>query len=412
MKNFESFSSNNQENPEGEKTAEQSDFGVNKNNKNIFEKMYKSKILRALILAGAIGGAAKAIPDASQKETQTEIKYEKVEKNSFDLGSLQKNFSSKIETENHEGKYVVHIGQIHGGDSVEESKNGMESAGKNLEYLIERQKGIEKILLYLAERYQTKDVFVEGVDASLVNLVENVKKQIYYNENREKNNPQERWDAANYLSKLAQKNSSGLTQKHQAHLLYLAQCVLKNESENLFRAKESLAKNQQCLKEYSDIIKKLENEKVDIPQVINNLSKIQKEIGNNNLLKNERIYIWGGAMKLYMEGKINIHPTETLEANKEYFAKHATSPSFTKEELKTPDVQQKIKEITEERENVLKQRNDLRENVALDAIIKSRVSEHQQFIPLVYGEGHDFKDNVDKLNKENWNIGLLRLDAR
>ncbi|MDO8529156.1 MAG: hypothetical protein Q7S18_00625 [bacterium] len=416
MKGFEMPNQEIYSKPKNEFEEKRSQLGGKEiERKNIFEKIYKSKIARMLTLAAALGIGGKFIFEKQADFHEPSIRYELSEKNRLELGELENKFSSKMEIPNAENKYVLHIAQIHGASSLEESIRGMEKIGKNLGYLIEKQRDVESLLAFLSEKYQIKDVFVEGTDKTIISFIEEIKSNIAKNKDGTRKAPVERWNKAISIFNFAKDKQEGFTDAQRAHLLYLSQSAIKNEKEFLFQSYERYQSGTGDVEqEYLDLFKLWQQAGISFDDAISGLSGQEKEMGAHELLKDDRIYIWGGAMKLYLEGKINAHPAETMEANQKAFAKYPGGTiAFTQEQLKDSKELEKLRKIVEEREAIDEKGNDIRENAAINLIVQAPSFQARQFSPLIYGQGHDFKNNIEKFNSQSQrSVGLMRIESK
>ncbi|MBU6490889.1 hypothetical protein KGQ25_01900 [Patescibacteria group bacterium] len=80
----------------------------------------------------------------------------------FDLQPLEQIARAKVEVVG--TKYIVHIGQMHGGDTLEFTKRYFEShAGLSLKKLEECQKQVEQTLGYLHDTYGINTLYMENV---------------------------------------------------------------------------------------------------------------------------------------------------------------------------------------------------------------------------------------------------------
>src|SRR3989338_208169 len=383
--------------------------------RNLFERVYKSKTARMLAMAATIGISGKFLFEKQEEYHKPSTQYELVEKNRLELGELEKKFSSKVEIPNSENKYILHIAQIHGSNNLEESKRRMEMIGKDLGYLIEKQRDIEGLLTLLSEKYQVKDVFVENIDKTVNGLIEQIKSDIVQNQDGSKRIPPERWNIAMNTFSFAKNSREGITDAQRAYLLYLAQNTVKKEMISLSQFYESYrTKTGEIPPEYINLFNIWGQRDISLDDVMKNLSDQEKEMGAHELLKDDIIYVWGGAMKAYLEGKINVHPAETMEANQEAFAKYpGGAMTFTQEQLKDPKELERFRKIIGGRTAIDERGHDIREDAAVNLIAQSPNFQSRQFSPLVYGKGHDFKNNIEKFNEQSqYDIGLIQIEPR
>jgi len=116
---------------------------------------------------------------------------------------------------------------------------------------------------------------------------------------------------------------------------------------------------------------------------------------NNPLIQGDNVYIMGAARKLYLDGKINLIPAETDEGNDE----GTRAAHFTHDPNSDPNFQ---KTVTE--------RND----IALARITSDPQFKNMKFIPVIFGAGHNFEDNIKNYNKGNPSdtLGLIEITPK
>ena len=149
-----------------------------------------------MAFAATLGIGAKLLFEKQEEFNQPSTHYELGENNRLDLGELEKKFLSKTEIPNTENRYVLHIAQTHGDSNLDESIRLMKMIDKDLDYLIEKQREIEDLLILLSEKYQVKDVFVEGIDKTVIVLIEQIKSDIAQSQDGGKKSPIDQWNTA------------------------------------------------------------------------------------------------------------------------------------------------------------------------------------------------------------------------
>jgi hypothetical protein len=393
----------------------ESDFQQEHNNKyrkaekerrGIFDRVYRSRTARILAVAAALGIGGKFFLDKQEKFHKPVTRYELIDKNILDIGNLEKKFFKKIEIESPQNRYILHIGQLHGSDNVEETESGFKKYGKKIKDLEQIQKNIEELLLLISDKYGVKDVFIEGLDKDTLNFFDQLKKEIT------EAPLTDRWDYLIQLYYFAKNEKENLTQSQRAHILYLVKIKLSGEIKILEKNIEINNKKPESLpSEYSTLFKTCHKNNVTIDKMRDNLVDLEYEISDHELIRGERIYMWGGAMKAYLEDLISVHPAETLEANREAFAKYSNEEfTVTQTQINKPQELEKMRKLIEERIRFNERGNNIREDAAITQITQSPEFELRQIIPLVYGDGHDFKDNIEKINKKSKNnLGLIKI---
>jgi len=131
---------------------------------------------------------------------------------------------------------------------------------------------------------------------------------------------------------------------------------------------------------------------VDINRVLENTKNRVEQIADNELIREDNIYYWGAAEKMYAEGKIKIEPAEDQSAREK------TEASSWQDKLLEPLLGPKYI-----------QRQEIREDAALESIIKNLPQD--KVVPLIFGEGHNFFESVDEFNQQSdsYKLGLVKL---
>ncbi len=120
--------------------------------------------LLSLALAGALSLSAFEEPpfeSPSQRETYASDWGDIREQTPFDLQTLESVASAKLEVPGN--KYIFHIAQMHGGGSLEATKQVYAKERIPLERLIECQKQVAEVLTFLHSTYGVGTVYEEGV---------------------------------------------------------------------------------------------------------------------------------------------------------------------------------------------------------------------------------------------------------
>jgi len=380
--------------------------------KSIFEKLYKSKTARLLAFLGFLGTSSTFLPKAKYEYQKPSKTYELVEHRKLDLKELSEKFKSEIQIP-HEKRSIVHIGQIHGADTIQETQEKID-----IKEAISNQKGLEELLLFLSKNYQLRNFYAEGLVEGQLQLIGAVKNEINSIRKDEERLPPETWNRLLnlYTSADLEKVKSEMPERYRAYVIYLSKCEFDkeiNSLDNEYRRYED--EKEKPSEKYGKLFQIWSEKGVNSQKVFDNLEKQKNIIANHELIQGDRVYIWGAPMKLYLEGKINLIPAETLEANQQAFTPYPGSEiTFTKEQLKDPKERERFEKLLEERKEIQEARHNIREDAAIDIITSSPDFQTQQFIPLIYGVGHNFKDNVEKFNKESpdQEIGLIQVSSK
>lgn len=103
------------------------------------------------------------------KSKSYEPEWERIKNEAqLDLQPLEDVARAKIEVVGE--KYIIHIAQMHGANSLNKTKESLTSRGSSVESLIECQKQIEKTLTYLNERYGLSTVYLESLTQQYADL--------------------------------------------------------------------------------------------------------------------------------------------------------------------------------------------------------------------------------------------------
>ncbi|MBM2818228.1 MAG: hypothetical protein HW401_818 [Parcubacteria group bacterium] len=409
MKSSESFAQNEgldkkiEESPQKEEGALKDSLQKSKTPEDsFFDKIYKSKTARILTLLASLSSSGKFFNEEREVSAESSSRYEMVEKEGLDLGELKDIFSAKVEVSSKEGKYIIHIGDYHCLSTLKETKKAYEERGSDIKDLISIQKDTEKLLLHLTERYGIKDVFLEGVDIKNLREIRNLHYMLDKNDDGSEKTIPEQWADMISLYEIFKNESRSIkrfentmeidsnkfTEGYKSQLINLARESLKNSVESVKQSYETYSEDEAKASElpagHIQLFRFWKINNIKPEKAFINLEKKINEISNHKLLKDGRIYVWGAAEKLYVEGKINIQPAESPRVY-----------NFTD-----------AKGITLEEKGF-----NIREDAAIRSIHSSRLFASKHFNVLVYGDNHDFSDNVKKMNEsKNENLGLIRID--
>ncbi len=379
---------------------------IEKSEKPFLGRIYNSKTARIIALLGVLGIGAKM----NDFEGLGEIKFGQTAKEKSEFSQREKSekrhyfeiltddkipaaHSIKRYVVKNAKKTIVHLGQQHGLGNFETLKKFAEKRGSREDVIkketIDNQKNIEKQILYLKDKYEAKNIFVEGMDINSIKTYDSLKKSI---EEAEKNlSVGEYWNIlqGSFDEIMADKN---LTEEHKSRMGYFIKISMERDLKNL-KSYTSIRKNAGNIlpPKYAKLFEIWSKNNVNQESVFKYMEEKIKKNDNNEFIKGENIYYWAGAaMKLYMESKINILPAEDQKANEEAFRLFTESNILNEEN----------------REKNFKKGNEIRENAALD-FISELGGDQQEIIPLVYGKGHDFSNNVSEFSKKgkgNYNL--------
>lgn len=336
-------------------------------------------------------------------ETQEHVeqetpRYERIEKDAgLDLRTLTKNFHIEIQLDDEEGQgnYILHIGQTH--SHPMEGLFGLMVREK----AVATQRKIEELLLSLKVK-GINAFFIEG-HAEGDGL--EWSKRFLIKTKRALSNIELNLKGLDQLALLYLERSK-LSQEWPSLREYLVYLFMQkiNEIEEHRRTNPSLYEGGGA--RVYDVLKELletsfEGEGPDTP------------------------YYRGAARKLYYEGLIDVLPAETEEANarakkameKREEMKNLHAERFvalTPAERKGDSEFARIKRELEQAEADFNLANEAREDIAL-AKIEEYASQvgNRKFVPLIYGEVHDFSNNLEIFNgKSDKKFGLIKLTPK
>lgn len=341
-----------------------------KEKESVLSRLYKNKFARTLALITALGMSAGNFMNDYEKnrnieEQRNELVVNRPEQINLNIGEV------KIEVEG-KGPIIVHLPQIHGVDSISEINKAIEShrkrTGEQLskEDTIESQKKIEGTILELKDKYNVDTVMVESIDQDIIEMIKSIK------ESRDRYDKGESTSMSDMqlFKKVSEETELPMVERYRAYLLY---AIRNHEKQQLETLKKDMSNFQEGQKVNDKFKKLFENKDPGIQNVV-----LEQEEGAlkimelNELISGDNIYLWGGAMKLYLEGKIQVEPAETYETNQKAFAQKTMADA-----------------------------NVVREEEGIRLAAKYAKDHRKGIIPLVYGEGHDFASTVKQWNENN-----------
>lgn len=353
----------------GETTESSPDF-------SILQKLYKSKFLRYLIIAGTLSFSNQfSCMEKGHKEEVSSAQVELAQK-VLDLGEQSEKFTEYVAQEGN--PYLLSIGQIHSSFFLSGTEKSFEDNENGIKDLIENQKDIESLVLGLVSKYGIKKVYLESTPSS--------------------------WGLEG-LRSFKQEMSS-----------------LEGNSrlERIGKAYEESQSAFDCQRGPLLYLLKLELEKTDVagldPDQKNIFDTLQSKVVNDSLISGDNLYVWGGVVKLFIEGKVDVaiadDPNSEEEAVKTL--EHGDVDTEEIEDLNARLESSRLKASALQKEkDFIKNSavaNDIRENAAVSGIIQDAGRNPQSFYPIVYGIAHDFTNNVCHYNSEHGSeLGLINI---
>ena len=185
-----------------------------------------------------------------------------------------------------------------------------------------------------------------------------------------------------------------------AHMLYIVSVNLKKEIIQLRTLWEQYKKGVIV----PDIHRKF-FETSDVEQFLKGMEAEQKKFRDNELIREDRIYLWGADKKLFAERVIQIRPCESLAALEKTSRAYGIDP-------KDPEKPRtKKSEEVDPREEY--EAHNFREDVMIENMVKAWKGKLPKYIVIDLGMAHDLLNNAEKYNRENkTNLGLIIIYPR
>ena len=304
------------------------------------------------------------------KETE-EFRKELIEQIGFDIFSLaEKNgFQVEIPIRNRNGKYLLHIGQIHSIPSEDKKRNGKEyDLARHIgPYVIKSQIEIEGVLKGIINSYRKKGYLVE--DEPLFVVSEGYTLSI---------------EEITYLNYLFDSKNNPV--------------VLDDLRTN--NPKSPLNQGVEKWSLSSSIIKNDFYQNFNLPTPPNRPKMDYSQFGEN------ATYLAGGDIKLHLEGEVFVLPGEDEHTSDE--ANNAL------QELEKCITEKGQDGCEVEAKNYEKYVLDEREEVAVKIAQQLHLNNKWQgpVMPLIYGDYHDMTTEVTSSNKSGEKFGLIKLKSR
>ncbi|MFA7252644.1 MAG: hypothetical protein WC027_02200 [Candidatus Paceibacterota bacterium] len=320
----------------------------------------KSRLARFLGIGAVTASTLLGVPQYQKIHYANEVKTAG-ENLGMNLEEFARNMKVNVTLEVYDkeaNQYIVHIGQVHHLPGME--VNNPELASE----VIDSQLKISQILDTLVKvNNGTTNIFVEGVLDTSLDLLSVYKEKVQ-----------------NIRSVTADKDSY--------RKIYNDIWVGVDENRGLGTSAEALfayVLNQELPrleKEFRNNPPQLTvEEKVDFDKYERELRDLRKKVYDKH--GDSAIYLFLGATaKAYFDGTVNLLPTE----------------GETRQEMnkKASEIGEVYYDNVDER----KRRSPIRESETID-IIGGSVTDNQKVIPVVFGEGHNFADDVIRHNGQH-----------
>lgn len=326
--------------------------------------------------------------DEPPNRTKSTVDLSKIVRNVeivYDLG-----FESRLEVENGDGYYILHIGQIH-------AVFGMD--GANYARIVQNQRKIYNLILALQQSNKNvSHIFHEGwiaetvIDMRLV--IELVKLGL------ESDDVGQEWF----------KEATLIFKKMDAELYGKFPELIRDQVCYMYRRRAEAV--------YQKIVDNSATVSDEVKKLFDELLKV---IGDPDGKLENKILCQGAVEKLNLDGLVILLAAETEAGQLEAIAADDRRSDFIMKvgpKLNRWESGKNDKEILEAYQEFTRLTNeynekvfDAREEIFLELLSNSKgLPSNQKLIPLVYGDAHDFSDNIRRWNERHPNkrFGLVR----
>jgi len=321
----------------------------------------------------------------SEREGQT------IERNiGFDLkeSAEQYGFKLELQVDNGDGKYIIHIGQMHcslDGDSQ-----------MDVDEISEYQKNIEKVIIEMQNKKNiNKKIFSEGImfndEEDFIGGIKNIRESYAGKVG----------DVGGYLNLLimVEKDFDEDDQSFGSSIMNYIRLQNIEKMENYFKenppldfeTEEKIKKDKEYVKTNPEVL-----DMIGDYETLKEASKILNRIRSKGLIekiKNYTYYRIGADRKLFIDNKIELKGSEEKEA-------HVKVGQLSKIGVKDFGSIVKWRAL-----------NKGREDATVKIISSNTGGDEYQSTILVYGDAHDFSQSVENYNKNNPGnkVGLIKL---
>lgn len=343
---------------------------------NPLEKLYKSRFARALVLLSSLsffGQFGCIEKPCQQHRKQAQVK---LAKKIIDIGNQSRFFNSYAV---HKGdKYILSIGQIHSDIYMDVTEKVFtEHSEHGVDDLVNNQKYIESLLLELIQRYGVKDVYLEKTPSTWnLDRIRETKEKI-----KNLKTPEQKIRAIesmhNDIDMLASCDSE------KGPLLYALYVSLQHIDGSALPKREQISR-----------------------------TVLLSTIGNDPLISGDRVYVWGGAMKLFAEDRIDIKIADDDEKAAKRLSRYVGTEDEAELEERLRSGRVRPEELANHKEFTKRnfEVNNIREDAAVSIVAEGAKRSDQKFYPLIYGVTHNFSDNVKRHNDTHSSkLGLVNM---
>lgn len=336
-------------------------------------------------------------PKTAEKQNEvSQIERDRITKETgVDVFSLAKKMGFEVEVQvpSPNGKYILHVGQSHYVGGVETNNLALSK------HIASIQRKMEIGLIGLKDLGKT-NIFNEGYTVECA-----AKYPIDYDKDlRDQVNSIE--PAENCFEKLTQ--------------VYIAETKFFKKNPGFKSDKIITGVAYFCASKAKDLKKAIEERgglTSEMSLAFDKCIETFQPHGNLQPLGEDAVYLLGALEKMELEGSMHSLPAETEEGNRGAF-KHDTelkivSESYFKADFKTLPLK-KIEELARNYYEVKKKSDqcalETREDIALK-IMSEHPAGQESLSVVIYGSAHDFKNNVEEMNKRNPEQarGLIRI---
>jgi hypothetical protein len=252
----------------------------------------------------------------------------------------------------------------------------------DVEALVSRERAIEELLLYLKERYEVKHVYAEGIPADTLHMLRRTRAAIEERRRDVSLTPPDVWNHIEHVARAAESEAFA-DEPTRAAILGLLSVEMRKELDMLLLAKAKAKRGENIPRRFALYFSILKESRSDFKTIIETMRDREGEIARSPLLKDDLLYLYGAAMKLFIEERIELYPAEIVATEK--------------------------RSRTEPKTGVAK----IREDTALSLVRNDLTKHTEPYIPLIFGDRHDFKNNIQTINQIlSEPLGLVRLEYR
>ncbi len=342
-----------------------------------------SKRLREMLLFAAlgVGGCGPDKPDAAEapRPPKQYVEHKTEYSPVLELGPMAEKFEQHVLIEGK--KHIVHLGQLHGADSLKESQ-------EVLKEIIIAQKDIEELIIYLQRTAGLKRIYLEGL------LTDEISFKLLSDFQKELQGYEAAQDYTRFFSRIynlytiLEKNKTQSPEMEKFNgvwTFFLKEKLAHRLPEFKQQAQLYGQSPHQCKVHYRTLFENAERAGNKPNVIIGSYEKLLNALENDRLIAKDNIYVWGAALKLWAEGKLVIEPTSNKALDD---IKHPLGKRLQRQKTYSEKDEQEYVDIT----------NRCEDFALAQAQGGLEAHPEEQFQVIDYGARHDFYGNVTRAN--------------